>query len=69
VTGQLLASRVRKARRPGTCPLCQEPIFIGQLIGRTVAWSHVLCVLRERQATYTAPLTTSTEGDGHDLAR
>jgi len=67
VTGdQLLASRVRKARRPGTCPLCQEPIFIGQLIGRTVAWSHVLCVLRERQGAYTTPLTTQTRTEGDD---
>ena len=64
-----LASRVRKARHASTCPLCQGPILPGQLIGRTIAWSHVICVLRERQGAYTAPLTTSTEGDGHDLAR
>jgi len=67
VTGdQLLASRVRKARHASTCPLCQGPILPGQLIGRTIAWSHVICILRERQGAYTTPLTTQTRTEGDD---
>lgn len=40
----ILASRTRKARRNGRCPLCQGPVTIGQQIaqlGKT--WVHTTC--------------------------
>ncbi len=64
MTAQLLASRVRKARRASTCPLCLEPVLIGQLIGRTVTWAHVSCILRERGGAYHKPLTASQQEPG-----
>lgn len=41
-----LADRVRKARRPGVCTICQGPVIIGQGIAhlaRPAGWCHVRC--------------------------
>jgi hypothetical protein len=43
-----LASRVRKARRAGTCPLCRGPIRVGEQIAKTVRWAHLGCVIAAR---------------------
>jgi hypothetical protein len=42
-----LATRVRKARRAGSCSVCRLPITIGQPIARLIkpaAWCHLACV-------------------------
>jgi hypothetical protein len=48
VTGRLaLATRVRKARRPGSCSICRLAITIGQPIARLIkpaGWCHLGCV-------------------------
>ena len=44
---QALATRVRKARRPGVCTVCRVPITIGQPIARLIkpaGWCHLGCV-------------------------
>lgn len=43
----LLASRVRKARRAGTCALCRAAITIGQRIGLLPSgqWAHIRCIV------------------------
>jgi hypothetical protein len=45
VTAPKLASRVMKARRPGTCAICRGPIRIGEQIAKTVRWAHAGCVV------------------------
>jgi hypothetical protein len=40
-----LATRTRKARRPGTCPLCRGPIQVGQRIAKLGYWVHAQCVI------------------------
>jgi hypothetical protein len=44
----LLATRTRKARRPGTCALgCGRPVTIGQRIGLLfTGWAHVVCIVQ-----------------------
>jgi hypothetical protein len=69
VTDRLaLATRVRRARRSGTCPACRAPIIIGQSIARLIRpnnWVHVNCVpvvaraLERARLPYTG--TASTE--------
>ena len=44
----LLASRVKKARRAGTCPLCRGPVRVGDSIALTVRWAHTGCVIANR---------------------
>jgi hypothetical protein len=48
VTDRLaLATRVMKARRPGSCSVCHRPVTIGQPIARLirpVGWCHLACV-------------------------
>jgi hypothetical protein len=40
----ILATRSRKARRHGRCPLCRGPVHIGQYIARIgLAWVHNTC--------------------------
>ena len=42
----ILADRVMKARRPGTCQICHHPISIGQQIGRIpIGWAHTSCII------------------------
>jgi hypothetical protein len=50
-----LASRVRKARKPGWCALCAAPVHVGQGIGylRSQGWCHVQCVIGLNRATTT----------------
>ena len=45
MTGRLTASRVMKARREGTCPICRGPILVGQLIAKCGVWAHAQCVV------------------------
>ncbi len=49
----LTASRVRKARRNGRCPLCGKPVIIGQRVGLIAAgWAHLQpCIVDRRQLT------------------
>jgi hypothetical protein len=52
----LTASRVRKARRGGSCPLCGAPVVIGQNVGLVAAgWAHLPCVVQRRQLTQVVP--------------
>jgi hypothetical protein len=47
------ATRVMKARWPGTCPLCRGPIRRLQQIGKTrVGWCHTTCLTG--RTTYTS---------------
>ena len=42
-----LATRVRKARRGGSCSVCRLPVTIGQPIARLIkpaGWCHLACV-------------------------
>lgn len=42
------ASRVMKARKTSTCPLCRKLISRGQQIGRTpIGWCHTQCIIEE----------------------
>ena len=43
----LLATRIRKARRPSACGLCGRPVSIGQRIGLVENrwWAHVTCII------------------------
>jgi hypothetical protein len=46
--GQVLATRVRKARWTSTCSRCDGPIQIGQRVGyieREDIWIHVWCCI------------------------
>ena len=45
VTRTVIANRVMKARHESMCPICQEPIRVGQLIARRGVWQHVGHVL------------------------
>jgi hypothetical protein len=45
-----LAGRVMKARKQSTCPLCPEPVLVGQYIARCgTTWYHAACVVRTQQ--------------------
>jgi hypothetical protein len=68
MTGPMLASRVMKARRPGTCPLCQGPIRIGDSIAKTVKWAHTGCVVASLYNTSTKE-TRRAAGPGACSAR
>jgi hypothetical protein len=45
-------TRVRKARFPGTCPLCLGAILVGQQIASApgIWWAHSRCLIAARQA-------------------
>jgi hypothetical protein len=45
MTDQLVASRVMKARHESECPVCRQPIRIGQLIAQTGFWQHAACLI------------------------
>ena len=65
----LTATRVRKARRSGWCPLCPRPIITGQKVGLIPAgWAHLSpCIVDRRQlgalAAAAAALAAITEED------
>lgn len=44
----MIASRVRKARKPGICALCHAPVTTGQQIGYTTTrgWCHATCIIQ-----------------------
>ena len=45
-----LATRTMKARRAGICPVCGEPIQVGQQIALAGRWQHVQHVIvRQRK--------------------
>ena len=47
-----LATRVMKARRASTCPVCRGPILVGQQIAKCGTWQHIEHVIeRNRKAT------------------
>jgi hypothetical protein len=50
------ATRVMKARRPGSCVLRRGPIHVGQQIAKTGIWAHVQCVI-EKAITLTERTT------------
>jgi hypothetical protein len=43
--GRQLATRVMRARRPGTCPLCRGPIQVRESIAKIGFWAHTQCVI------------------------
>jgi hypothetical protein len=45
VNAPLLASRVMKARRESTCPICRGSVRVGDLIAKTVRWAHAGCTI------------------------
>jgi hypothetical protein len=49
----LTARRIRKARRGGSCVLCEKPIVKGQNVGLIAAgWAHHSpCIVQRRQLT------------------
>jgi hypothetical protein len=52
----LTASRVRKARRNGSCVLCPKPIVIGQRVGLIAAgWAHLSPCIVDRRQLMTGP--------------
>jgi hypothetical protein len=61
MTGPLLASRVMKARRQSTCPICRGPIRVGDSIAKTVKWAHTGCVIASRYYG-----STPNDGDHDD---
>lgn len=42
---RMLASRVMRARRESTCPLCRGPVRVGQQIGKVGSWAHTECII------------------------
>ena len=44
----LLATRTRKARKDGQCPLCVHPIRVTSRVGLVpdLGWVHVSCLIR-----------------------
>jgi hypothetical protein len=55
----MTADRVIKARRTSTCPLCWQPVTIGQQIGRTpTGWCHTQCII-EAAAILGVEITTA----------
>ena len=36
-----LATRVMRARRESTCPVCRAPIHVGQQIAKLGIWQHI----------------------------
>jgi hypothetical protein len=51
MTAPRLADRVMRARRTSTCPVCFEPIRIGQQIARCGTWQHIEHVIERNRAT------------------
>jgi len=41
MTAPALATRVMHARRESLCPVCMEPIRVGDLIGKAGMWQHI----------------------------
>ncbi len=52
----LLATRTRKARRDGRCPLCPHPIRTGQRVGLVAGqWAHCSCIVRVNASRHLTP--------------
>lgn len=69
-----LADRVMHARRESLCPVCWQPIRVGQLIARAGTWQHIrhlvkrhpgVCQLRAVRIGATVALV---DGDGARVA-
>lgn len=45
----MTATRVMKARRTSTCPVCKEAIKVGQLIAKAGIWQHATCLIAVRK--------------------
>jgi hypothetical protein len=50
-TKTVLASRVKKARRTSTCPVCRCPIMVGQQIAKRGYWQHIEHVIEPNRST------------------
>jgi hypothetical protein len=48
MTAPVLPTRVMRARRAGTCPLCKGPIHVGQVIAKCGVWMHASCLIGHR---------------------
>lgn len=46
------ATRVMKARRPGTCPECGGPIQVGQRIALAGRWQHIRHIIDRQHADH-----------------
>jgi hypothetical protein len=46
-----LATRVMRARRESTCPVCRGPIRVGQQIAKCGTWQHVQHVIERQRAS------------------
>jgi len=52
----LLATRTRKARRDGRCPLCPHPVRTGQRVGLVAGqWAHCSCIVRVNASRHLTP--------------
>jgi hypothetical protein len=62
VTAPVLATRVRRARKPGQCAICPAPVYVRQSIGYLPGrgWCHVGCIIQHNRAQ--APDTSDQEG-------
>jgi ribosomal protein L37AE/L43A len=45
MTAPVLATRVMKARWPGTCPACRRPIRVGDQIAKCGIWLCIQCAI------------------------
>jgi len=56
MTAPLLASRVMKARRTSTCPVCCRAIQVGQQIAKAAGqWQHSQCLIEANRADRERP--------------
>jgi hypothetical protein len=62
-----LADRVMRARRETLCPVCLQPMKVGQLIARYGTWQHVEHVI-ERQREGHGPLLSAVKAPGGRVA-
>lgn len=48
VLAPALPTRVMKARRERTCPICRGPIHVGQVIAKCGMWVYAKCLIGHR---------------------
>jgi hypothetical protein len=61
----IAVTRVMKARRGSTCPLCKGPIRVGQLIAKCGVWAHARCAISHQHG---APGKSTGEDPAHGIA-
>ena len=57
MTAPGLASRIMRARRTSTCPVCRCPILVGMQIAKRGYWQHIEHVVEGNR---------SNEGNDHE---